>query len=173
MCNNNRYGSNNSKNLRSSYIVGYWCKDGGEIAKNNEYEMTPYSGITLYFLKHSSIFHNWCFEHWFAYCEWFHPVNTDIRYRFDKPVEVWYRNFFKQFGPASYIPVQQSLLLKFVHAPYELRSKDLAVIVPRFTVSLWIYLKEILHEVYMLKMNLTKCQYYRKHWVFDALLNII
>ena len=29
------------------------------------------------------------------------------------------------------------------------------VITPRFTVSLAMYFKEILHEVYMLRMNLT------------------
>ena len=54
ICNNNQYGSNNSKNLRS-YAVAYWYKDGGEIAKYNEYDTTPSLGIILYFLKHSII----------------------------------------------------------------------------------------------------------------------
>lgn len=36
ICHKNRYVSSNSKNLRSSYIVAYWCKDGGEISKYNE-----------------------------------------------------------------------------------------------------------------------------------------
>ena len=44
ICNNNRYGSSNSKNLGSSYIVAYWCKDGGEIAKYNECDTTPSPG---------------------------------------------------------------------------------------------------------------------------------
>ena len=105
ICNNNRYGSSNSKNLRSSYIVAYWCKDGGEIAKYNKYDTTPSPGTIRYLLKHSIIVNNRCFEHWFAYCDWFHPVNTNIRYSFGKPVEVWYRNLFKQFGTAFHRPV--------------------------------------------------------------------
>ena len=61
-----------------------------------------------------------------------------------------YGNLFKPFGPASYIPVQR-VLSKLLHGPYELRSKDVMVIVPRITVSLWIYFKEILHGAYMLR----------------------
>ena len=45
-----------------------------------------------------------------------------------------YGNLFKPFGPASYIPVQR-VLSKLLHGPYELRSKDVMVIVPRITVS--------------------------------------
>ena len=88
MYNNNQCGSCNTKNPRSSYIVAYWCKDGSKIAKYNEYDTTPSPGVISYFLKHSIIVHNKCFEHWFEYCEWFHPVNTDIRYilNFGKPV---------------------------------------------------------------------------------------
>ena len=78
ICNYNRYGFSNSKNLISLYIAAYWCKDGGEIAKYNEYSMTLSPGIMRYFLKHSIIFHKICFEHCFAYCDWFHPVNTDL-----------------------------------------------------------------------------------------------
>ena len=136
------------KNPRLLYIVAYWCKDGSEIAKYNEYDTTPLLGINRYFLKHSIIVHNKSFEQWFACCEWFQSVNTDIRYRFGNPVEVLYRNLFKQFGPASYTPVQ-CVLSKFGHAPYDLRSNDLIVIFPRFTVSWWLYFKEILHGAFM------------------------
>ena len=72
------------------HIVAYWSQDGFEIAKYNEYDKTPSPGIIRYFLKHSIIVYERCFEHWFAYCEWFHLVNTDIRYRLWKSFQtVW------------------------------------------------------------------------------------
>ena len=86
-------------------------------------------------------------------------------------MEVWYRDLFKQFSAASYISVQR-VLSKFVYSPYELRSNDLMLIVSRSTASLSIYFNEVLHGVYMLKMNLSKSPHYRKHCVFDGLLNI-
>ena len=67
--------------------------------------MTQPHGPDSLFSEVFSYCDNRYLEHWFAYCAWFYPVNTDIRYTFGKSVEVWYRNLFTQFGSASYIRV--------------------------------------------------------------------
>ena len=75
------------------------------------------------------------YEHWFAHCNWFYPVQDKIRHRFGKPLEIWNRSLLEQLGPSSFIVVFR-ILLKFVDVPYQFRSKDLMVVVPRTKNSL-------------------------------------
>ena len=58
-----RYGSSETKNSRSAYIVAYWVKSGGQISTFNEYELSARPGIIRYLFKHSLIVEGECWEH--------------------------------------------------------------------------------------------------------------
>ena len=128
------YGSK-IKNVRSSYILAFWAKRFGQISNYDEQDLQPRPGMVNFFFKHSFIHNDRCYEHWLAQCEWFYPVADGIKNKFGKPVEVWHRRLFEQYGPASYIPAFR-ILSKFVFTPYKYQSKDLMALVPRISHSL-------------------------------------
>ena len=127
-------GSSISRNHRSSYVVAYWASNAGEISKFCDMGLSPRPGIIKHFLKHSLIFGDQHYEHWFAYCEWFLPVEEHMKNEYGKPVEVWYQKLFEQLGPASFIPVSR-ILAKFVHIKLRRHNKDLIILVPRLRNS--------------------------------------
>lgn len=128
------FGSSISRNSRSSYIIAYWVKSDGQIREYNSMGLTPHPGLIKYFVKHSLMVGDKSYTHWFAYCDWFLPINDTLKNMFGKPVEVWNRTLFDLAGPASFIPVSR-IVAKFVHAKFAYRNKDLMVIVPRLKHS--------------------------------------
>ena len=101
------YSSSDSKNSRSAYIVVFWSNSNGNIASFKEMEISARPGVIGFFLKHTTEVNGNCFQHWFAFCDWFYPFNTSIRSKFGKPLAVWYRKLFEQSGAASFILVQR------------------------------------------------------------------
>ena len=130
-----RYSSKLSRNASSSYIAAFWPTSGGHAASFDEIRFCPRLGTINYFIKHSLLIEGKSYEHWFAHCNWFYPVQHEIRHKFCKPLEIWNRSLFEQFGPSSFILVFR-ILSKFVDAPYQFWSKDLMVVVLRTKNSL-------------------------------------
>lgn len=125
----NIYGSDLSRNNRSSYIVAHWASNDGNIKSFDEMELSPRPGIIKYFLKHTLTIHVTSYEHWLAFCDWFLSVPDHIRFEFGKPLELWHNNLYELAGASSFIPVSR-IFGKFVHARLHRHSKDLMVIVP-------------------------------------------
>ena len=130
-----RYRSKLSRNAGSSYIVAFWLTSVGHTAAFDEISFCSRPGSINYFIKYSLLIEDKNYEHWFVHCNWFYPAQDEIRHKFSKPLDIWNRSLFEQFGPSSFIPVFR-ILSKFVHAPYQFWSKDLMVVVPRTKSSL-------------------------------------
>ena len=47
--------------------------------------------------------------YWFAYREWFKPVQGNIMSKYEKHVEVWEQKLYEQARPSSFIPVSRML----------------------------------------------------------------
>ena len=98
-------------------------------------EISQRPGVIRFFLKHSIDFNGNCFPLWFEFLLLVYLVNASLRGKFGTPLEAWCRNSFEQSGAASFITIQR-IFAKLVHAPYEMESKDLMVLVPRIYFSL-------------------------------------
>ena len=86
-------------------------------------------------LFHKTFNTNLRHEHWFAHCNWFCPIEHEIRHKFGKPFEIWNRSLFEQFCPSWFILVFK-ILSKFEHAPYQFRSKNLIVVVKSYSFEI-------------------------------------
>ena len=68
--------------------------------------------------------------HWFAYCEWFKPVQEDIKSKYGKPVEVWEQKLYEYGGPSSFILVSR-IISKRVFVKRTMGCKELILIIPQ------------------------------------------
>ena len=68
------FGSPDSKNWLSSYIVAHWVGNDGNISSHTELGLNPRPGVIKLFIKLVLIIVDSELVHWFAYCEWFKPV---------------------------------------------------------------------------------------------------
>ena len=91
---------------------------GGHIIGYRDIGLTARPGRMKFFLKHIIFIGEECYGHWFANVEWFYPLTNYLKYKFEKPMEIWQRSIFEQFGRASFIPVFR-ILSKFLYAPLE------------------------------------------------------
>jgi len=101
----------------------------------NEVGYSPRPGFIEYFVKHCILINNEYYEHWFAFCKWFMPVQDEIRNRYGKPVEVWQRHHFENMGPASFIPLQR-IFCKGVYCVFSHAGSELIAVIPRVKHSL-------------------------------------
>lgn len=127
------FGSLESRNNRSAYIIAYWADDNGKLHGFNGGEYCQRPGAIEYFFKHALVHDGKHLDHWFAKCKWFSPLHNDIKHRFGKPVEVW-SSLFDQNGPASFIPVSR-IHSKIVLTKTAIRSRNVVVVVPRLRYS--------------------------------------
>ena len=95
-----------SQHLKSSnkvvtYILAKWVGEDGVVNTNSS---EACAGILEYFFSQRVLVGSDHLEVNMAYVKWFqeHPS----RNRYFKPVEIWYSDLFKPFGPASFIPME-------------------------------------------------------------------
>ena len=81
----------------------------------------PRPGDIQFFLKHSIIVKEVCYEHLFTFCEWLLPLPQRERNWFGKPIEVWHQ-MIENMGSASFIPVCR-IMDKVVHTKTSLEKK--------------------------------------------------
>ena len=131
---NDRNSSHESRSSRSALITAYWVTSGGEIIEYRDIGLTARPGRMKFFLKHIIFIGEEFYGHWFANVEWFYPLTDDLKYKFEKPIKIWQRSIFEQFGRASFIPVFR-ILSKFVYVPFEYSGKKKVVVNPRLSFS--------------------------------------
>ena len=85
---NDRNSSHESRNSRSALITAYWVTSGGEIIEYRDIGLTARPGRMKFFLKHIIFIGEECYSHWFANVEWFYPLTDDLKYKFEKPMEI-------------------------------------------------------------------------------------
>ena len=118
----NVFGSSDSKNWCPSYILAHWIGNDGNISNHAELGLNPRTGVIKIFIKHVLV-------HWFAYCEWFKPVQKDIKSKYGKPVEVSEQELYEQAGSSSFIPVSHTIS-KCVFVKRKMGCKVVIVIIP-------------------------------------------
>ena len=103
------FGSLESEYWRSSYIVAHWVGNYGNTSSHAKLCLNPRPGVIKFFIKHVLVNVDSELVHWFAYREWFRPVQGDIKSKYRKPVEVWEQKLYEQVRPSSFIPVSRML----------------------------------------------------------------
>ena len=122
-------GSRNSRTVRSSYVLAFWCDDDGEIDFDN-FDLNPHPGQILNFMKHCIVVEGKIMYHYLAKVQWFKKLTDDIRYYYGKPLEVWSSDLFVQEGPATYIPVHR-IKSRFVYVKTQKFNKTVIIVSPR------------------------------------------
>lgn len=125
------YGCKNSRSERSSYILAYWCDEGGQIKPFSAMYNIPRPGRINYFIKHVIYINQVPHEHVLANVEWFLPLPDEQCHYFGKPVQLWCATTFENPGPASFIPVQR-IKTKFVHISERMFGREVLVVLPRY-----------------------------------------
>ena len=82
------YSSHESRNSRSALITAYWVTSGRQIIEYRDIGLTVKPGRMKFFLKHIIFIGEECYGHWFANVEWFYPLTDDLKYKFEKPMEI-------------------------------------------------------------------------------------
>ena len=82
------YSSHESRNSRSALITAYWVTSGRQIIEYRDIGLTAKPGRMKFFLKHIIFIGEECYGHWFANVEWFYPLTDDLKYKFEKPMEI-------------------------------------------------------------------------------------
>ncbi|CAC5383016.1 unnamed protein product [Mytilus coruscus] len=122
------FGSEKSNNKRSSYVMAYWNKPGGNILNEvGEGELTP--GIIEKFIVHNLIVGDENNINLLAKIRWMIPDANRLRHYCGEPVEVWSSNMHETNGPSAYMPVQR-IFCRYVRANGNISGKPVAFVCP-------------------------------------------
>lgn len=122
------FGSEKSRHKRSSYVMAYWNKPGGNILNEvGEGELTP--GIIEKFIVHNLIVGDENNIHLLAKIRWMIPDANRPRHYCGEPVEVWSSNMHETNGPSAYMPVQR-IFCRYVRANGNISGKPVAFVCP-------------------------------------------
>lgn len=119
-----RYGSSNSRSIRSSYVLASWVSTGGRIDKG---AVEPRAGCVRFYMRQNVCVAGEYKPFLLAYVTWYQ--NHPEKGYFGKPLQVCCKDLFEQLGPASFIPVQR-IQSTFVPAFQNVKGENVLVVCP-------------------------------------------
>ena len=98
-----RYGSLDSRSERSSYVIAFWVGIDGSIDPATV-DVRP--AIVHYYFKQNIVIHGELKSIVMAHVSWFQKHRD--RHKHENGItEIWCKDVFEPFGPASFLPMQR------------------------------------------------------------------